>query len=79
MANTRRFTNIIVPLLRQNLNLNLKRQNYSNDRKSMFVYGSCRSFAIKSSSPHQHKANDFQALRDNISGNICMYMCLKNI
>ena len=34
-------------------------------------YGSCRSFAIESRSPHPHKAIDFKTLEDNISGNIC--------
>ena len=39
-------------------------------KRSFKKFGSCRSFAIESSSSHPHKAIDFQTLRDNISGNI---------
>ena len=35
-------------------------------------YGFCHSFAIESSSPHPHKAIDFQLMRDTISGNTCI-------
>ena len=34
-------------------------------------YGSCRSFAIESSSPQPHKAIKSQTLRDINSGNTC--------
>ena len=34
--------------------------------------GSCFLFAIESSYPNPHKAIDFQSMRDDISGNICV-------
>ena len=83
-ANPRRFTNLIVPLLRQS-----KRRKYFKDKTTAMIgkqcpimeglkmsktsYGSCCSFGIESRSPHPHKSIDFQALRDNISSNICIY------
>ena len=33
--------------------------------------------SIESSSPHPHKAIDFQAMRDTISGNTCISICVK--
>ena len=41
MANPKRFINLIVPLLRQSKRRrkNIFRQNYSDDRKSMSIYG----------------------------------------
>ena len=83
MANPRIFTNLIVQLLKQRRRRKYyKDKNNGNVRKSMSIYGGVgkchkknygffRSFAIESSSPHPHKAIDFQTQSDNICGNIC--------
>jgi hypothetical protein len=79
MANTRRFTMLIAPLLGQS-----RRRKYVKDKTTAMIgnqcfSGSCRSFAIKSSSPHPQKAIDLQALRLSerryFRQYMYMYMC----
>ena len=89
MTNPKRFTNFIVPLLRQS-----KRRKYFNDKTTAMIRNQCplmdgfenvinklwilhADLSNESSSPYPHKAIDFQAMRDTISGNTCISTCVK--
>ena len=82
MANPKRFTNLILPLLEQSRSRKYYKDNTTAMIKNQCLFmeglenviknhGSCRSFAIESRSPHPHKAFDFKTLRHNIPCNIC--------
>ena len=82
MVNPRRFTNLLYHFkgkvgkksIKDKTIVMIRNQSpFMDGLENVKKYGSCRSFAIESSSPHPH----ILSVRDDISGNTCICICGK--